>query len=158
MQRIRLSNVLLPVALVVAGAAATLAGCSGGGSSTPSSSGTPSPCSAAGAVVMVYPAPGATAIPTLMPGIVFGAPGALGGTSQALLQPSGSTSSTGFLPVTAAPSPLPTPNAIPTFAGVVYQISGSNGSLLPSATTLNVYYNDYSTACTPTLLGSFTTQ
>jgi hypothetical protein len=151
-------KLLLPGAVLAGVAAAALASCGGGGSS-PSTSGTPGPCSQPGEVVMVYPAPGATAIPTLMPGIVFGAPGgALGGTSQALLAPSGGTTTATFLPVTAAPSPLPTPNALPTFANPVYQISGSNGSLLPSGTALNVYYNDYSTSCTPTLLGTFTTQ
>ena len=56
--------------------------------------------------------------------------------------------------VTAAPSPLPTPNTLPAFANPIYQLS-PNG-LFATGTTFQVYLAN--TTCFPGLsIGSFTT-
>jgi len=141
---------------VLLAAAAALAGCNGNGSSTPGNCGAPS-----GKVVLVYPAPNSVGIPDNFPGVIFGSTNGLGGNYQALLQPTtlpfGSFISLGT--VVTAPTPLPTPNQIPSFANPLYQISSFAGqSPLTTATTYQVYLNDSGTDCNPSLLGSFTSQ
>jgi hypothetical protein len=143
--------------LAFVGLFALAAGCSGYGNSGPNSAGLP--CGAPkGSYALVYPAPGATAIPDALVGVVFGSTNGLSSSYQAILQPSGSLTYYNFQTVTAEPSPLPTPNTIPSFANPIYQISTNPGLTLPAATQVSVYFNDGNSNCSPTYVGSFTTQ
>lgn len=140
--------------LLALAAAALLASCGPGPSNA-----TPGTCgSAFTSFAVVYPAPGATGIPDNLPGIVFATSGGLAATSQALLVPAGSSVFLPFAYVAAAPNPLPSPNAPPSFANPVYQESASAGTILPAATLVSVYFNEANSNCTPGLLSTFTTQ
>ena len=146
---------LLKVASVgLFGAALALAACGGGGGS----SSTPSPCVTTGSVSLVYPAPNSTGIPDNFAGVIFGTASGLASSSQALLLPAGSSTYESLESIATAPSPLPSPNAIPTYASPVYQESASGGYVLPATTQIGVYYNNYGSNCTPVLIGSFTSQ
>ena len=114
-----------------------------------------------GQVALVYPAPGSTGIPDNFQGIVFGssASGGLSGGYQAVVVPAGSSTGQQLATVANAPSPLPSPYAVPSFANPVYQESASEGLVLPAATQISVYLNDLGSNCQPSkLLGTFTTQ
>ncbi len=141
----------------LAAGAASIAGCSGN-VNNPNSAGLP--CGAPkGSFALVYPASGSTAIPDNLPGIVFGSTNGLSGSYQAVLLPAGASEPIDFEFVAPAPSPLPSPNALPTFKNPIYQESAlPPGTLLPTATQIGVYLNDGNSNCTPILAGSFTTQ
>jgi hypothetical protein len=137
----------------LAALAAAMAGCSGGGSNaSPGNCGAPT-----GQVALSYPAPGATGIPDNIPGIVFASTNGLSSSYGAVVAQAGSSSSFTFLAVAPAPSPLPSPNVMP-FPNAVYQESASGGTILAAGTSYGVYLNDFNSNCTPTLLGTFTTQ
>lgn len=140
-----------------AAGAALLTGCSGNGNN-PNSAGLP--CGApTGQFALVYPASGSTGIPDNLPGIVFGSTNGLGASYQAVLLPAGASQPIDFEFIAPAPSPLPSPNALPTFKNPVYQESAlPPGTLLPALTQIGVYLNDGNSNCTPILAGSFTTQ
>jgi len=141
------------VAIVASGAALALDAC---GASTPSS---PGPCGAPkGQVVVAYPAPGATAIPDNVAGVIFASTDGLSGGYQAWLLPYGSSEFLEFAPVATVTPPLPAPNMIPTFPNPVYQESASAGVVLPADTEVGVYLNDSNSYCSPRLLSTFTTQ
>jgi hypothetical protein len=146
------SSLAVSAGAVLAACAALLAGCGNSGTTA-----APPLCST-GNVVLVYPAPNATAIPDNFPGIVFGASTSFSTTAQALLVQSGSTTPIALGAVGVAPTPLPTPNAIPTFGTPTYAESAANGFILAATTVYSVYYNDYSSSCTPALVGSFTSK
>jgi len=134
---------------------AVLAGCNGN-STSPGGCGAPS-----GKVSLVYPAPNSTGIPDNFPGVIFGSTNGLGGNYQALLQPTtlayGNFIALGT--VVTAPTPLPTPNQLPSFPNPIYQISSFAGQTpLTTQTTYQIYLNDSGTDCQPTLQGSFTSQ
>jgi hypothetical protein len=139
----------------LAGAAA-LAACNGG-----SSSSTPGNCGApTGKVALVYPAPGSTGIADNFPGVIFGSTNGLGSNYQALLLPAGSSQTLVLAPVAPAPTPLPTPNQVPSFANPVYQESSAAGVgiTLAADTVYQVYLNDGGSNCSPSYQGSFTSQ
>jgi hypothetical protein len=137
------------------GATLAFAGC--GGSNDYNSANLP--CGAPqGKYALVYPANGATGIPDNIAGIIFGSTNGLTASYQAYLLPAGSSSFLQFEPVAPAPSTLPTPNTLPSFANPIYQESASGGAILPAATQITVYLNDGYSNCNPTPSGSFTTQ
>jgi hypothetical protein len=137
-------------------AVATAVGCSNGSSGFDSAGlqcGAPT-----GKYTLVYPAPNATGIPDNLPGIIFGSTNGLSASYQALVLPAGSSTPIAFEFIAPAPVPLPSPNAIPSFANPIYQESASGGTILPPATQVAVYLNDGNSNCTSTYSGSFTTQ
>jgi hypothetical protein len=139
--------------------AAVLASCSGNNNNYNSAGLT---CGArSGQVVLAYPAPGSTGIPDNFQGVIFASTGT-GLTSgyQAYIVPAGSSTGELLNYVAAAPSPLPSPNAVPPFANPNYQESSNTGlGALPAATQISVYLNDGNSNCSPNdFLGSFTTQ
>jgi len=143
------------LAATVGGATLALAGC--GGSNNYNSANLP--CGAPqGKYALVYPANGSTGIPDNIAGIVFGSTNGLTASYQAYLLPAGSSTFFQFEPVAPAPSPLPTPDTLPTFANPIFQESASGGQILPAATQITVYLNDGFSNCNPTASGSFTTQ
>jgi len=112
-----------------------------------------------GKVALAYPAPGATGIPDNFAGVVFASTNGLTSGYQAVVVPAGSSQGTQLAPVAAAPTPLPSPYATPSFANPIYQESASDGYILPAATQINVYLNDLNSNCQPEkLLGTFTSQ
>lgn len=122
---------------------------------------TPGPCGSPPGVsqtVLAYPAPGATGIPDSIPQVIVGSTSAI---------PSGwgvtvvSTVGQGVngAPFTTAPTPLPTPNQIPSFANPVYQSSAVNASPGFAGSTVTVYLNNLNSSCLPSQsIGTFTTQ
>ena len=138
--------------------AGVLAGCNGNNSTSPGNCGAPS-----GKVVLVYPAPGSTGISDNFPGVIFGSSNGLGGNYQALIVAAGSQQGSyiSLNLVGQAPTPLPTPNLVPSFPNPIYQESSSAGTgALPLAanTQYAVYLNDSGSNCNPSYQGSFTSQ
>jgi hypothetical protein len=133
-----------------------LAGCNGGSSSNPS------PCAPPNGIqtVLVYPAPGSTGIPDNVGAVVFGSTAALPSGYQAVLANNTTGNSVYFnLVGSPPPSPLPTPNAVSTFANRVYQASGNPGATFFAGSTVSVYLNNANSGCVPaTSLGSFRVQ
>jgi hypothetical protein len=148
-------SILLPLAFATGVTA--LAACSGNPNNFNSAN---LPCGApTGQVALAYPAPGSTGIPDNFAGIVFASTGGLTSGYGAYIVPAGSSSGTLLETVAAAPSPLPSPYAVPSFANPIYQESASGGTILPAATQIGVYLNDLNSNCQPTkLLGTFTSQ
>ena len=147
---------LLP-GLALAGAAAALAACNSG-SAAPAP---PGPCGSPAGVsqtVLVYPAPGATAVPDSIPLVIVGSTSAIpAGWSVAAVTNTGQGAiGTQF---TVAPTPLPSPNQTPSFANPVYQSSSVNASPPFAGTVVTVYLNNLNSSCVPSVpLGTFTTQ
>lgn len=150
-------NIRLYLCLAAGAAALALAACNNG-NATPAVP-TPGPtCQppAGTQTALVYPAPDATAVPDNFGRIIIGASPALPSSwdvvvSTVLAVTPGQT----FQP---APSPLPTPNATPSFANPVYQ-SSSFGGLSFRGEVVKVYLNNTGTNCTPLgPIGQFTTQ
>jgi len=112
---------------------------------------------------MIYPIPGATAVPDAPQQIVIAVPSALSTSLNAIVD--NSTSQTdanvnGFyasLFQTIQPSQVPQPAATPSFANPIYE-SSAVGVTFKSATTLYVFLNDEASNCLPTQFSSFTTQ
>ncbi len=135
-------------------AAAALAGCGGSTATTsPGLCGAPS-----GKVALVYPAPNSTGIPDNFSGIIFGSTNGLASSYEAWVVPNGASAPNILEPVVTVSPPLPSPSAIPPFSNPVYQESGSDGLVLPAATSVAVYLNDGNSNCTASFMGSFTTQ
>ena len=142
----------------LAGLAATFAGLTACGGSGSGPSAPQPPCAPSGAVTLVYPAPNATAIPDNVSGIVFASQAGVAASSQALLLPANTSGYFGFNVIVAAPSPLPSPYLLPSFANPVLQESTNPNYVAPAATGIGVYYNNFAAYCTPVFLGAFTTQ
>jgi hypothetical protein len=108
---------------------------------------------------LVYPAPSSTGIPDNFGLVVLGSTSALpSGYGASVVN---ITTSNGILfnQVGVPPNPIPTPNAIPSFANPVYQASGNPGVTFVAGSTIAVYLNNLNSGCNPTLqLGSFTVQ
>jgi hypothetical protein len=134
-----------------------LAACNTGGGSVTN----PGPCGppVGSSVVLVYPAPGATAVPDNFGLVVLGSTTTLPTSYQAYVY--NTTTNNGFLfnAVSIPPNPLPTPNATPSFANPIYQASGNPGTTFVAGSTINVYLNNANSTCVPqNSLGSFTVQ
>jgi hypothetical protein len=144
------------LAATIAGETLAFAGCGGSNNNYNSAN---LPCGAPqGKYALVYPANGATGIPDNIAGVIFGSTNGLSGSYQAYLLPAGSSTFFQFDLVAPAPSPLPTPDTLPSFANPIYQESASAGQILPAATQITVYLNDSNSNCNATASGSFTTQ
>lgn len=110
---------------------------------------------------LVYPAPGATAIPDAFGQVIIGSTAALPSSWDVVLTTARSPASLGGVhggTFQSATPPFPTPNATPSFSNPVYQSSSFSGGNFPGE-VVQVFLNDTSSNCTPAgPLGSFTTQ
>ena len=140
-----------------------LVACGGGGTvaSRLATCGPPPP-SAPPRLLLIYPVPGATEVPDALGEAVF-----LGPYSLVAVEISSSGGSIPLGAPTVAPSPLPTPNAVPTNygPGSAPFIAVPVPTLSPATTyTVNYAYQDYANnppSCTAQVtlpLGAFTTK
>jgi hypothetical protein len=132
-----------------------LAGCNG------SSSASTTPCSPPNGIetTLVYPAPGSSGIPDNLSQVIFGSTAALPSNYQAYLVNNATQAAVTFNAVAAQPSPLPTPNALPTFSSPVYQASTNSGQQFGSGAAISVYLIPTGGGCVPVAsLGTFTVQ
>jgi hypothetical protein len=112
---------------------------------------------------MIYPIPGATAVPDAPQQIVIAVPAALSSSINAVIDNSTSQSDAnvnGFyasLFQTIQPQQIPAPAATPSFANPIYE-SSAVGVTFKAATLLYVFINDESSNCLPTQFSSFTTR
>lgn len=140
---------------VLAAAVLVLAGCNGNASSNPG------PCTPPNGIgtVLVYPAPGATGIPDNFGLVVLGSTAALPASYQVYVVNNSTQNAVAFNTLGSPPNPLPTPNAVPTFSGPVYQSSGNPGATFVAGSSITVYLNNVNSGCVPTLsLGTFRVQ
>lgn len=145
--------------LVVLGVASALAlaGCGGSGSNPPLCSPPNS-----GQTVLVYPAPNSTGIPDALPEIIVASTVAL--TSSFDIDVENDTlqaTEPNYESVVPWPSssPLPTPNATPSFLNPIYQQSQAQaGETLVAGSQITVFLNNVASNCNPSPLGSFTVQ
>ncbi|HEY5257399.1 MAG TPA: hypothetical protein VIJ12_03380 [Candidatus Baltobacteraceae bacterium] len=152
-------KMLFAGAMVVGILALAACGATGNNGPAPSQTSCPIPTGAQ----MIYPIPGATAVPDAPQQIVIAVPSALSTSLNAIVD--NSTSQTdanvnGFyasLFQTIQPSQVPQPAATPSFANPIYE-SSAVGVTFKSATTLYVFLNDEASNCLPTQFSSFTTQ
>jgi hypothetical protein len=139
---------------------AFLAACNSGTTTYAPPSYTVIPCTLPSGTLaaLAYPEPSATAVPTSPGQVVIAVSTALPNTWQVVLQfPSGYLAWQSLLN-TIAPSAIPTPYAVPTFANPTYESSGLT-SALPANTTINVLLNNQGSICNQfPQIGSFTTQ
>lgn len=145
------------MALLGLTAAAVLAACNNGNvtGGNPMACGTPSGVTQG--PVLVYPAPGATAVPDAFGQIVVASNVAMPNTWDVAVYTAAGGGATGAGFQAASP-PFPTPNASPTFANPVYQSSSFVGTDIPGS-TVAVYLNELDSNCTPSVeIGTFTTQ
>ncbi|MGZ3497520.1 MAG: hypothetical protein ACXWNK_11195 [Vulcanimicrobiaceae bacterium] len=148
---------MLSRTLLVLGAVSAVTACGG------SSGGTPPPPSACATpsglqVALVYPVPNATSVPRTFGGVVIGSTSAFPTSWDAVLVSAVSTAGVFGGNFTAAPTPLPTPNVLPTFAHPVYQSSSFSGVVFPGV-VVQVFLNNTTTNCVPTgPIAQFTTQ
>ena len=141
--------------LALASVGAGLAACNGNTASAPGSCGTPPGVSQS---VLVYPAPGATAVPDGLTQVVVGSTSAIPSGWGVLLIAPATGLGVQSAPFGVAPTPLPTPNQTPTFANPVYQ-SATFSALNISGSAITVYFNNLNSNCIPSaLIGSFSTQ
>jgi hypothetical protein len=158
----------LPKSLVALGIlAAGLSACNSSSSAPVGPPPTPVACGTSiPSLAVAYPAPGASGIPSNLQGIIFSSSVALPATAQAWLAPTSAQPSPaaylpadalGFYPVTAAPTPYPSPFATPAYANPIYTESLDRQPYLTVNTQYNVYYNDFASSCYPQLLSTFTT-
>ena len=108
---------------------------------------------------LVYPAPGATAVPDAFGQVIIGSTAALPSSWDVAVVTARSPN--GLLGGTFQPAspPFPTPNATPSFANPVYQSSSFSGATFPGEVVQVYLNNTASQNCTPVgPIGSFTTQ
>jgi hypothetical protein len=107
---------------------------------------------------LVYPAPGATAVPDNVGQIIIGSTAALPSSWNVVVTTAIHPTGVGGGTFQTATPPFPTPNATPSFSNPQYQSSSFAGATFPGE-VVTVFLNDTSTNCTPAgPLGSFTTQ
>lgn len=105
---------------------------------------------------VLYPIPGATAVPDSTVQIVFAISTPLPGWGAAWSTTNSANYGLGFQTITA--SQVPSPSATPSFANPIY-VSSTLTTSLPAASLVGVYLNDLGSNCTPvTANASFTTQ
>jgi hypothetical protein len=139
--------------LALAVAAGLLAGCNSDNTVSPGNCGTPS-----GPLALAYPAPGSTSIPDNFIGVILATQTYLPSSYQALLGLPGASVLQPLQPVGPVPTELPSPFKTPGFANPVYQTSSSGGFILPAHSKITVFLNDLYSNCTPSQVGSFTSQ
>lgn len=138
-------------------AAAVLAACNNGNVTGGSAVACGTPSGVTQGPVLVYPAPGATAVPDSFGQIVVASNTTMPSTWDVAIYTAAGSGATGAGFQAASP-PFPTPNASPTFANPVYQSSGFTGTTIPGS-TIAVYLNELASSCTPSVeIGTFTTQ
>lgn len=147
--------------LFVVGAAvaalAAFAGCNTKNTNPPAPGPTCSPPNGTQSA-LVYPAPGATAIPDQFGQVIIGSTAALPSSWNVVLVTAISPNGVSAGKFQSVSPPFPTPNATPSFANPVYQSSSVGSATFPGE-VVTVYLNDTATNCTPAgPLGSFTTQ
>ena len=109
--------------------------------------------------VLVYPAPGATAVPDAFGLVILGSTSPLPASFDAFVMNNTTGNGVFFNQVTnSPPSPLPTPNAVPPFANPVFKPSGNPGATFVSGSSITVFLNNTNSFCHPASLGSFTVQ
>lgn len=136
---------------------AALAACGGGSSNPPAPGPTCSP-PAGTQTALVYPAPGATAVPDNVGQIIIGASPALPSSWNVVVATALNPQGVGGGTFTTFTGTLPTPNATPGFANPVYQSSSFGNAVFPGE-VVNVFLNNTGSNCTPMgPIGSFTTQ
>jgi hypothetical protein len=140
----------LAAGLGILGLGAVLAACN---SSSNSTSPSPTCTIPVSQYQLVYPAPGATAVPDAIQQVIVAANTAFPSTWDATLgQVAGGT-------FAVVQPPFPSPTATPSFANPVFEESTFPNTVLPSQTTVSVYLNDLGSNCLPAgPIGSFTTQ
>lgn len=112
---------------------------------------------------MIYPIPGATAVPDTPTQIVIALPSPIPSSYNAIIDNSASPSdanTNGYyasLFQTIQPQQIPQPAATPSFANPIY-VSSAVGVTFKANTQLYVFLNDESSSCLPTQFSSFTTQ
>ena len=90
---------------------------------------------------------------------MLGSTAALPSSYQAYVVNDTTQNAVAFNTLGSPPSPLPTPNAVPTFANPVYAASGNPGATFVAGSSITVYLNNVNSGCVPTLsLGSFHVQ
>src|SRR6202042_1900409 len=92
--------------------------------------------------VLVYPAPNSTGVPDNFSVVVLGSTATLPSGFQAFIVNESTQNSGTFNFVGPAPSPLPTPNLLPTFANPVFQSSGNPGVSFVAGSTISVFLNN----------------
>jgi hypothetical protein len=100
-------------------------------------------------------------VPDNFSAIILGSSSVLPATYQAYVVQSAPTpaNASEFSPVTSAPTTLPTPFAMPSFANPNFQASNNPGIVFPTGSTISVYLNNSALACLPTyFLGTFKVQ
>ncbi|MDQ2992081.1 MAG: hypothetical protein M3R30_04580 [Candidatus Eremiobacteraeota bacterium] len=106
---------------------------------------------------LLYPIPGATAVPDAPQQIVFAISSPLPNWGAAVL-PSASPGIYGAAFQTITAGQVPTPSATPSFASPIYVSSALPGSLPPNS-LIAVFLNNLASNCSPvTAAASFTTQ
>ena len=141
-------------------AALLLAACNAGNSGGTYTPGGPCGPPVGNSVVLAYPAPGATAVPDNFGQVILASASALPSSYDVYVVNTTTQVAGYFAGVSAAPNPLPTPNATPPFANPVYQASVNNGAVgIFPGDALTVYLNNGNSTCVPTTsIGSFTVQ
>lgn len=141
--------------IAIVGAGVVVAACNTNNNSVPGNCGSPSGVSQ---IVLVYPAPGATGVPDSIPHVIVGATSSIpqGWGVTALSTVGQAANGVAF---TTPPSPLPTPNQLPTFANPTYYDSPINASPPFAGSTVAILLNNVSSDCVPNVqIGTFTTQ
>jgi hypothetical protein len=120
----------------------------------------PAYCGNPAHIALIYPAPGATAVPNTISVIYVAAPQSLGTSTTyglALLGPAGYVQNTNTFTAVSA-SAVPSPAASPGFGNPHYYQSSLVAPLSPT-TEYSVDFNDTANFCTPNVsLGDFTTR
>jgi hypothetical protein len=132
--------------------------CGGSNNSNPPAPGPTCSPPAGTQTALVYPAPGATAIPDQFGRVIIASSPALPSSWNVVLATAISPGGVGGGTFTTATPPFPTPNATPAFANPVYQSSSFGNAAFPGE-VVQVFLNNTASSCTPLgPIGSFTTQ
>ena len=114
-------------------------------------------------VSLVYPVPGATSVPDNIGNVIIATNVALPSNWQVILLPPQGLGILGGLLTTTLPSPLPSPNAVPTPAAsaspLILQASSFGQSGVYPATNFQVGLNNTASNCNSyPIIGTFTSQ
>jgi hypothetical protein len=108
--------------------------------------------------VLVYPAPGATAVPGTFGQVIVASTTALPSKYDVLVTDAVSPGGVLGGSFTTASPPFPSPNATPSFANPQYQSSSFAGLTFAAGQGVTVYLNDPNSGCAPIgPIGTFST-